>query len=341
MKLARRALWAIAALVGIASTVVVALQGVVEQTIEMPDAIYAYTSTEVQLEADAFDVNQDNEMAISANPTYTSWASYTFYTDGQHCSNAETSVGVFELLDDGNCSGGAGMQTTKTLQQTYDADVVTVHFVPHDNPYGSVKVELIQKTYVTVWIKFSRQSADNQIKYYYFRVVNTLIDESLQETSFEWSESTVTSTSSGVGVELSIDGEVTVSTPWSDTVDQGTDGFEHIAASRIDPVQREIVFVAAGHGDPPQAREVTVDCGFNWNLNTVDENDWEVSCQNSKLEGKAFCYPVIGFGRITILKNTNGTTLGCPLEWHPGTDIGNPELEDDRDVAAVVSYELP
>lgn len=177
------------------------------------------------------------------------------------------------------------------------------------------------------------------------RVVNTLVDGSLQELAFQWSNATATSTTVGVGVVFKVDDgevqEVQGSLSWSQNVNQGVDGFEHLAASRVSAATKRLIVEAMGPGDLACDFPITVDCGVHWNLNTVDDNWAEYIPDASTLEGKATYKSVIGFGKITVTRNADQTTDACPTQWHDGTDLGNPELTGDRTVQATVTYVLP
>ncbi len=334
------------------ATSVAALQGVIEQTIEMPDPLnLTFATTTIELKKAAADTRAPNDFAYTdsyeqGGLTYTSGAFGYSVADGQKSGEATASVSVYENVDGYNCgnySNNNGLQSKRTLSESYDADTITVKFTPHDNPYGKVEVELVQKTYVTVWIKFASNDADDQTKYYNFRVANTLIvDGEVQETRFEWTESTAQSSTVGGSAEFKMNGDLQVTGEWSESIDQGTDGFEHLAASRVQSVTKTVVFEATGPGDAPITdSSTTVDCGFDWDLHTTDANSWEVIPDCSVLEGRATYLTVIGFGKITMKKNADGSTTLCPKLWHIGTDLGNPELSDDRTVSATVSYVVP
>ena len=345
----RRMLWAVL-FMSLGTTSAWALQGVIEQTVVMPDGKVLYHgSTEIRLSPDpSGDATAPDRISefcqMGVGGAYVNWALGSSTVDGQFWGSMTAEVVVVENLgwaEVGNYSAGEGMQSARELSDTLDVDTLKLMFVPHDNPHGEVEVEVVQKTYNTIFMKFASNDSTDQQKYLYVRVVNTLIDGSIQETTFQWSENTTTATAVGVGAEFSLDGEVTGSASWQSSVDQGTDGFQHTVASRIPSVTRLFTIAARGQGDQSVTVPLTVDAGFQWNLNTVDSNWGEAIPDASKLEASAQYFTVIGLGRITITKNTDGTADHCPLTWHAGTDLGNPELATDRPRIPFVTYVHP
>lgn len=79
---------------------------------------------------------------------YVNYALGSSLVDGERCGEASAKVVVFENLAStnvGNYSNGDGMQSTRQLAESQDGDTVLVTFTPHDNPYGVLEVEIVQK----------------------------------------------------------------------------------------------------------------------------------------------------------------------------------------------------
>lgn len=267
-----------------------------------------------------------------------SWASGSSVMDAQVFGTATAEVAVCENLGyhaTGNYNPASGMISSRDLASTFDVDAVKLVYTPTDNPLGMARVEVVQKTCCKVRAKYVSNGADDQTKYFYWRLVFTDVKQQINESIFQWQLSTVTSSGSGANVSLKFNGEVGVGASWSQAVEQGVNEFECLSETRWE--NRLVVEFDAAGGK--QTRQLNVDAGFHWDLHTNDANTAEFIQDVSKLNGSADYCTVVGFGRITIIKNTDGTAANAA--FHPGTDTGNPELVDDRSFLANVTYVRP
>lgn len=301
-----------------------ALQGVVKQTIITPDAVQLdWGSFTFRLSGDPIRDATRSEfprfsIANGGKGQYNNWAQGSSFFDAEQYGDASSEVAVCEGQDfynNGNYSNGDGLRTNMSLSDTLDVDYPYVQFTPADNPSGVATVEIVQKVHAKNRIKNQRNDADSQTKYYYSKVANTMVDGGLRESTFQWTASTVTATTVGANASLKINGEVQAGVSWSQTVNQGTDGFEHLMEA-VHEATRTLTFSAADATTHQQS--VTIDAGVEWNLSIVDDTWPPIWVDCAELEGTATYCTVIGFGEITITHNTDGSTT-------PAQRLGIPE----------------
>ncbi len=230
------------------------------------------------------------------------------------------------------------MKSEATLEDTFDADKQSVVFTPKDNPYGIATVEVIQKVFVKITVKFDRDDADHQSKYFYFKVTNTMVDSGIRETSFQWNENTSTVTTVGASASLSVDGEAEATLGWSSKTNQGVDAFQHLVEARHEAT-KVLTFEAVDSTTYNQ--KFTIDAGVNWKLSIVDDTWQGAFVDTAKLTGYAQYSSVMALGKITTIVCPDGTLDKCPQTYDvKKADVGNPELTADRVNLATVTYVL-
>jgi hypothetical protein len=226
-----------------------------------------------------------------------------------------------------------GVRSWMPLADTLDTDPIKVTLNQLDNPLGETKVELVQKTYKKIHGKFSRNDADNQHKYFYWKVWNKDISGSPHTFIFQWDASTMTANTTGGSLTVNQSGVGGLT--WSQTVNQGVDNWEHTAESYHEGNKVWTIPCPLDQNETVE-RTQFIDAAVQWEVKTEDQNSTSLWRDVSKLKGDFTYYTVIGFGEIWITKNHDGTPANTLI--HPGTDIGDPQFTDDRVVPPVVNY---
>lgn len=343
--------FAIVALLVSCIGVVAANQGVQEQTISLPhpiDPVHpAYTVRLVAPPVTVVTGIQDNgdphpelkfEEWIDSQfmaADVSSWKQGNLFLDATRYGDGDGQVNCMEhikRIPGGNLTPPLyGVRCWMPAADSRDVDVVKITLDQLDAPFGEVEVELVQKTKKIIHGKFTRNDADNQHKYFYWKVNNTDIKGTPHDLVLQWDASTMTSNTTGGSLTINQTGAGGLT--WSQTVSQGADNWEYTAESYHE--SKEKWTLAA---DPYITVEepVNVDAFVHWELKTEDQNSSSLWRDVSKLQGNFNFYTVIGFGTIRVTKNGDGSAADAT--YHRGTDIGSPLFPNDRKVKPTENY---
>lgn len=299
-----------------------ALQGVIEQAISFKDDKQVHYSFTVSLKRDPNPVHAYGYSNFTSRGGF-GWADANWKGYAESTAAGTVEASCTEDLDNGNFNGGEGV-TTPALQGTLIAKSAPKLSLVLTDSQGSCEVEVRQKTFHQVTMKFERNDADNQDKTFKFTIASVDVAGTTNRTSLNWSGSTATSSALGGGLGVGVDGQgitAQASGTWSQTVDQGVDSIVVVAEGDFD--HRRSVTLSPGILEHTFAISVAMDPSAS----IKDRNSFTYFWDRSVLSGEASYGAVVFIGKITLTAN-NDKSPAKTVKFN-GAEPGDPRSTND------------
>lgn len=312
-------------IIGLGSTSILALQGVIQQRVTFADNLDPYFgSFEVELFRDR-DSRRTLGQSVPARGNVASANSWT-ELEAQTTGTGYLYVSCTEDCESGNFNNGEGIQTnTLSVGSDISRARPRVALILTDS-MGQCEVQVRQKTWHRVEMQFNRNGADQQQKTFDFAICSVDVSDTTNRTTLVWSGTTATARTVGGSISVGLDGktpQVQAGGEWSQTVDQGADS-AHVVAEGDFNNTRTLVLGFGGQMEVV----LPISVWMTPYASVADKNSYSICYDHCTIQGDASYGTVIGFGVITLLKNNDGSDAGRTVRFN-GATLGDPRRLDD------------